>query len=232
MSTSTTLSMLPASFGVPSTLKTGMGDDRRRVGSLVRWTNSSSTKSPVAPQSTMASEFTSCMVSVVLRWTGIKIHLGPSSREFITSLWCIRFSHLGRRGRGVDIAGGGEVLVGCASSSLFTYRDGSESSSIASTEKRLLLCNRGAPLTRCLTQNPPCGWASHPLPPLVTLSGRRPLQPACPPRRTGVHRCPCGGRQTVGHSPLPNGRGVRSGDRCQGVTWPYVSHLCPSEPPC
>jgi len=36
-------------------------------------TNSSSTKSPVAPQSTMASEFNSCMVSVVLRWTGDRV---------------------------------------------------------------------------------------------------------------------------------------------------------------
>src|SRR5437879_13616184 len=140
MSTSTTLSMLLASFGVPSTLKTGMGDDRRRVGSLVCWTNSSSMKSPVAPQSTMASESTSCMVSVILRWTGIKIHLGPSSREFITSLWCIRFSHLSRRGRGVDVAGGGGVLVGCASSSLFTYGVVSDSYLIAFRERRLQLC--------------------------------------------------------------------------------------------
>src|SRR6266568_3013451 len=156
MRTSTTPSMLPASFSAPSTLYTGTGADRRRVGNLARLMNSSSMKSPVVPESTMASELTSSSVSVVLRWIGIMIHLGPFSSEFRTSRGRIRFSHLGRRVRRADIAAGG-FSVGCASSPLLVSRKGSETSSIASTEKRLLEGNGGARLTRCLTQNPPQG---------------------------------------------------------------------------
>src|SRR6266567_7735257 len=162
MRTSTTLSMLPASLSDPSTLYTGTGADRRCVGNLARSTNSSSMKSPVAPESTMASELTSSSVSMVLRWIRITIHLGPSSSEFRTSRGRIHFSHLGRRVRRVDIAVGG-FSVGCASSPLLVSRKGSETSSIASTEKRLLGGNGGARLTRCLTQNP--------------LQGRRDLLP-------------------------------------------------------
>src|SRR6266699_692623 len=107
-------------------------------------------KLPVTP------ELTSLSVSVVLRWIGIMIHLGPSSSEFRTSRGHIRFSHLGRRVRRADITAGG-FSVGCASSPLLVSCKGSETSSIASTEKRLLGGNGGAWLTCCLTQNPPRG---------------------------------------------------------------------------
>src|SRR6266436_6096404 len=113
-------------------------------------------KSPVTLESTVASELTSSSVSVVLRWIGIMIHLGPSSSEFRTSRGRIRFSHLGRRLRRADITAGG-FCVGCASSSLLVSRKGLETSSIVSTEKRLLEGNGGARLTRCSTQNPPRG---------------------------------------------------------------------------
>src|SRR6267378_3866504 len=156
MRTSTTLSMLPASLSDPSTLYTGTGTDRRRIGNLACSMNSSSMKSPVAPELTMASELTSSSVSVVLRWIGIMIHLGPFSSEFRTSQGHIRFSHLGRQVRQVGIAAGG-FSVGCASSLLLVSCKGSETSSIASTEKRLLEGNGGARLTRCSTQNPPRG---------------------------------------------------------------------------
>src|SRR6266567_1665446 len=66
---------------------------------------------------------------------------------------CIRFSHLGRRFRRADIAAGG-FSVSCASSPLLVSCKGSETSSIVSTEKRLLGGNGGAWLTCCLTQNP------------------------------------------------------------------------------
>src|SRR6267378_4192418 len=156
MRTLTTLLMLPASLSDPSTLYTGTGADRRRVGNLARSTNSSSMKSPVVPESTMASELTSSSVSVVLRWIGIMIHLGPFSSEFRTSRGRIRFSHLGRRVQRAGIVAGG-FSVGCVSSPLLVSRKGSETSSIASTEKQLLGGNGGARLTRCLTQNPPQG---------------------------------------------------------------------------
>src|SRR6266446_10614438 len=80
----------------------------------------------------------------------------PSSSEFRMSQGRIHFSHLGRRVRRADIVAGG-FSVGCASSPLLVSRKGSETSSIASTEKRLLGGNGGARLTRCLTQNPPQG---------------------------------------------------------------------------
>ena len=93
---SATLVMEPALFRVPSTLYTGMGWDRFQVGILAHLTKPSLMKSPVAPQSTMASVLTSSSVSVVLRCTGSKMQFGPCSSDQMTSLGASRLSHLGQ----------------------------------------------------------------------------------------------------------------------------------------
>ena len=90
-----TLVMEPASFGVPSTLYTGISWDRFQVGILAHLTKPSLMKSPVAPQSTMASVLTSSSVSVVLRCTGSKMQFGPCSSDQMTSLGASHLSHLG-----------------------------------------------------------------------------------------------------------------------------------------
>ena len=153
-----TLVIEPASFGEPSTLNTGIGCDRFRVGILDLSTNPSSMKSPVAPQSTRASVLTSSKVSVVLRCTGIWIEFGPSSSEQMTSLEASRFSQLGQHaGEGFGLG------TGCASSLLTALSTELGTSCIERTEKRLLLSSGGTWLTRCWTQNPQLG-RRQPLP--------------------------------------------------------------------
>ena len=121
--------------------------DSLRVGSFARVTKSWSMKSPVAPVSTMASMDISSIVSVVFRWIGSIMHFASSSREQMTSLRFIYFSHLGQCGLQGSVGGSAGVSGSCASSSIF-------SSVISRTENRLLLSNGGARLTRCGIQNP------------------------------------------------------------------------------
>jgi len=75
------------------------------------------------------------------------MHFTSSSRERMTSLRFIRFSHLGRRGLRGSVGGSVGVLGFCASSSIF-------GSIISRTENRLLLSNGGAQLTHCGIKNP------------------------------------------------------------------------------
>ena len=69
----------------------------------------------VAPVPTMASVDVSSIVSVVFRWVGIIMHFASISRERMTSLRFICFSHLGRRGfrgsAGGSIGGSEDVFV-------------------------------------------------------------------------------------------------------------------------
>ena len=90
----------------------------------------------------------SSIVSVVFRWVGIIIHFASISREQMTSLRFIRFSHLGRRGFRSSAGGGagGSEDSGASSST--------SGSVISRTENQLLFSNGGARLTRCRIQNP------------------------------------------------------------------------------
>jgi len=103
-------------------------------------------KSPVAPVSTIASIDDSSMVSVVFKWIGSMMDLGPSSRELMTSFRFICFSHLGWHGLRGSVGGSAGMSDSCASSSIF-------GSIISRMENRLLLSNGGAQLTRCRIQN-------------------------------------------------------------------------------
>jgi len=75
------------------------------------------------------------------------MHFASSSRERMTSLRFICFSHLGRRGLQGSVGRSIGVSGFCASLSIF-------GSIISRTENRLLLSNRGARLTHCGIQIP------------------------------------------------------------------------------
>ena len=76
--------MAPASFGVPSTLNTGIGWERVRVAILQDLTYSESIKRPVAPLSTIARNLITIEVSVVSSSTLIWSKLGPGVLEMVT----------------------------------------------------------------------------------------------------------------------------------------------------
>jgi len=75
------------------------------------------------------------------------MHFASSSRERMTSLRFIHFSHLGRRGLWGLVGGSAGVSDSCASSSISGLV-------ISRTENQLLLSNGGAQLTHCGIQNP------------------------------------------------------------------------------
>ena len=91
----------------------------------------------------MASVDVSSIVSIVFRWIGSIMHFTCSSREQMTSLRFIRFSHLGRHSLRGSVGGSAGVSKdSCVSSSTF-------SSVTSRTENRLLFSNGGARLTCC-----------------------------------------------------------------------------------
>ena len=174
-----------------------------RVGILALSTNPSSMKSPVALQSTRASVLTSSKVSMVLRCTRIWIEFGPFSREQMTSLEASRFSQLGwHAGEGFGLG------TGCASSSFSALSTILGTLYIGRTEKRLLLHNGGARLTRCGAQNP--RWELLP----QALIGLHLTRRVGLPRALTVHPQSCGGHQTTACSPLPSDLVCCSTDNC------------------
>jgi len=73
----------------------------------------------VALVSTMASVDDSSMVSIVFKWIGSMMDLGPSSRELIMSFCFICFFHLGWCGLQGLVGGSMGMSDPCASSSIF-----------------------------------------------------------------------------------------------------------------
>jgi len=167
----------------------------------------------------MASVDISSIVSVICRWIGSIMHFASSSREWMTSLRFIRFSHLGQHGLRGSVGGSVGVSGSCASSTTF-------GSVISRTENRLLLSNGGARLTRCRIQNS-LHYLEVPLH-LVSPWMLRPWRQTYSPIPFLSHPCPCIGRRNGGRTPLPNVRSFCSASRCREWPWSSVPRLCPS----
>ena len=147
----------PASFGVPSTLKTGIGRANFRVVSRLSCTNCVSMNSPVAPLSNKVVRPCSTPVSVVWMSTFSFSEVGEgvdATMYFFGS----RLSHF----RGFGCLGRG----GTSKFEMFASLWGRVSVSSFPTEstdkhaKRFELGSEGVLFTRCSTQNPLL-WPKH-----------------------------------------------------------------------
>jgi hypothetical protein len=137
--------MGPASFGVPSTFRTGIGVESFLVLMFSRWVKSFPMKSPVAPQSRRAFvDLVSC-VSVVWSWIG---RLSDRLLGVVASV----------NSRGNLFSQFGRLILGVGGFLGMTGGFGvSKMSSISSTSRqayRLSLCSRGMPLICCGSKNP------------------------------------------------------------------------------
>src|SRR5580704_13448463 len=137
--------MGPASFGVPSTFRTGIGVESFLVLMFSRWVKSFPMKSPVAPQSRRAFvDLVSC-VSVVWSWIG---RLSDRLLGVVASV----------NSRGNLFSQFGRLILGVGGFLGMTGGFGvSKVSSISSTSRqayRLSFCSRGMPLICCGSKNP------------------------------------------------------------------------------
>src|SRR6202795_624848 len=149
--TSAISDIAPASFGVPSTLKTGMGLRKERVGMSFAFAYSASMNNPSAPQSRRAWRL--CLQpEVVSMSTSRSRELELRIAEIVN--FCGR--RRSQRGKeGVSRGGNGAEDGICTS---FVSSSEVEVESITSSTtrqlKRLLQGSGGVLITRCETQNP------------------------------------------------------------------------------
>src|SRR5580704_3271158 len=211
---STTSVMGPASFSVPSTLRTGIGVESFLVLMFSRCVKSFPMKSPVAPQSRRALVALVSCVSVVCSWIG---RLSERSEGVVASVYSrgnFFFSHLGRFTFGV---GGFLGMTGSGASK------GSFISSTSKRAYRLSFCNRGMPLICCGSKNPLRIRVPPPFslsPPYLRLV--RGFATTLPFLRRPYIVC-----QIVVRNLLPNVRPFRNADRCRGCLVSFGLHRCP-----
>src|SRR6202795_3965297 len=141
----------PASFRVPSTLKTGMGLHKERVGMSFAFAYSASMNSPSAPQSSSAWRL--CLQPEVVSM------LRSRSRELeLRIAEMVNFCGRGRSQRGKGGGGGeGNGVGGCFCTSFVSSSEVEVESITSSTTrqlKRLLQGSGGVLITRCEMQNP------------------------------------------------------------------------------
>src|SRR6202795_1911491 len=153
--TSAISEIAPASFGVPSTLKTAMGLRKERVGMSFTFAYSASMNNPLAPQSSSAWRL--CLQPEVVSMS--------TSRSRELELWIAeivnfcsrRRSQRVREGVGREGNGGGDGVEDGTCTHFVTSSEVEVESIISSTTrqlKRLLHGSRGILITRCETQNP------------------------------------------------------------------------------
>src|ERR1700675_142582 len=145
----------PASFGVPSTLKTGMGLRKERVGMSFAFAYSASMNSPSAPQSRRAWRL--CLQPEVVSMSRSRSReLELRIAEIVNFCGRQRSQRVkegvGREGNGVGDGVGDGFCTSFVSSSEVEVE--SITSSTTRQLKRLLQGSGGVLITRCEMQNP------------------------------------------------------------------------------
>src|SRR6202040_1729092 len=147
---STTSRIIPASFGVPSTLNTGIGSESSRVGISFVSTNFRSMNIPVAPQSTRAWRHRLRLVSVV----SISMSMDRECCDGIAAIMYFLGSDRSQaRIRLRRDAGIGGVWTDFTQWEIEI--EGSIICSISNTSKGLCDCSGGGRFTHCDVENPP-----------------------------------------------------------------------------
>src|ERR1700675_1976137 len=151
--TSAISDIAPASFGVPSTLKTGMGLRKERVGMSFAFAYSASMNSPSAPQSRRARR-------LCLQPEAVSMSTSRSRELELQIAEMVNFCS-SRRSQQVREGVGGEgigVGMGDGFCTSFVSSSEVEVESIISSNtrqlKRLLQGSGGILITRCEMQNP------------------------------------------------------------------------------
>src|ERR1700675_2487278 len=149
--TSAISEIAPASFGVPSTLKTGMGLRKERVGMSFAFAYSESMNSPLAPQSSNAWRL--CLQPEVVSMSTSRSRELELRIAEIVNFCGRRCSQRVREGVGREGNGVGDGTC----TSFVTSAEVEVESIISSTTrqlKRLLHGSGGVLITRCEIQNP------------------------------------------------------------------------------
>src|ERR1700675_3007115 len=165
--TSTISDIAPASFGVPSTLKTGMGLRKERVGMSFAFAYSASMNSPSAPQSRRAWRL--CLQPEVVSMSTLRSRELELRIAKMVNFCGRRRSQRVREGVGREGDGVGDGF--CTS---FVSSSEVEVESITSSTtrqlKQLLQGSGGILITRCETQNPIRCKGTYPSDPPIPFS--------------------------------------------------------------